>query len=112
MDALRDYNLRCQPHWTEKELAHKLADARRTAGGQCHALRPMPKPVRVVWKIQRKTPPAEPKAAPVEPPASVEPYKFWSLRPGMPIPAQFVGTLGTWTALREDPAWKDHPQLS
>jgi hypothetical protein len=46
----------CKPTWTEKELAHKLADARRDSGGQVRAVR-QPRPaVRLVWKIERKTP--------------------------------------------------------
>ena len=34
MQALREYNRRCSPPWTERELAHKLASARNIAGGQ------------------------------------------------------------------------------
>jgi hypothetical protein len=54
MILLRQWNsTHCQPIWTEKELRHKLADARRAAG---YEVRPVPsKPaVRVVWKIVRK----------------------------------------------------------
>ena len=32
MALLREFNERCQPPWTEKELAHKLEDARKTVG--------------------------------------------------------------------------------
>ncbi len=34
MQALAEYNRRCSPQWSERELAHKLADARKLAGGQ------------------------------------------------------------------------------
>src|ERR1700686_168491 len=34
MACLREFNQRCRPLWTEKELAHKLADARRVVSGQ------------------------------------------------------------------------------
>lgn len=51
---LFEYNRRCQPPWTEKELAHKLQDARRVAGCQVRTVA-QPKPaVRLVWKIERK----------------------------------------------------------
>jgi hypothetical protein len=52
---LAGYNRRCQPPWTEKELAHKLRDARRVAGGQVCALCPPRPAVRVVWKLEKKT---------------------------------------------------------
>src|SRR6266498_3795346 len=46
----------CQPPWSEKELAHKLADARRkTGGGVRRVIRPAPA-VRVIWQIHRKIP--------------------------------------------------------
>ena len=32
MALLREFNQRCLPPWTEKELAHKLADARKIVG--------------------------------------------------------------------------------
>src|SRR6476469_5594880 len=54
LDLLREWNrTHCQPPWTEKELKHKISDARRRAGGQVRALRPKP-PNEVVWKIKRK----------------------------------------------------------
>jgi len=34
MQALGDFNQRCQPPWSERELAHKLADARKLSGAQ------------------------------------------------------------------------------
>jgi hypothetical protein len=55
MALLRDYNARCQPPWTEKELAHKLNSARRAAGGQVRHVSQPRQAVRVVWKIERKT---------------------------------------------------------
>lgn len=117
-DALRlleDWNrTHCQPPWTEKELAHKLADARRRAGGQVRAVRQYKPAVRVIWKIERKTPapPAEPVKLPDAPPAAdVQPVRLWPIRPGLPIPARFADVLLTWTAFRNHPAWKGHPQL-
>ncbi len=71
---LRDWNgTHCRPPWTEKELTHKLADARRVAVAACRMTQPRPA-VRLVWKIERKPPPpaapvvAKP-AVPVAPPA-------------------------------------------
>lgn len=32
MALLREFNERCQPPWTDKELAHKLTDARKIVG--------------------------------------------------------------------------------
>jgi hypothetical protein len=32
MALLREFNERCQPPWTDKELAHKLTDARKVVG--------------------------------------------------------------------------------
>lgn len=34
MTALAEYNRRCSPPWSERELAHKIADARKKAGTQ------------------------------------------------------------------------------
>jgi hypothetical protein len=59
---LLEYNRRCQPPWTEKELAHKLHDARRVAGGQVRTFEQSRPAVRIVWKIERKTREAEPGA--------------------------------------------------
>jgi hypothetical protein len=54
MACLGHYNLRCQPPWTEKELAHKLKDAREKIGGQVRVLT-QPRPAaRLVWKLERK----------------------------------------------------------
>lgn len=117
MALLREYNRQCQPAWSEKELAHKLADARRKAGGQLRAVR-QPRPaVRVVWKIARKAalpPPAhEPAKAALAPPTErAEPLKgVWAIKPGEPIPAQFVDVLRTWNVIRQDAAWMNHPQI-
>lgn len=35
----------------------------------------------------------------------------WIVRPGEPIPEEFLDVLRTWKAVREHPAWKGHPQL-
>lgn len=58
MALLREWNgTHCQPPWREKELAHKLADARKVAG--CTRARFTPKPaVRVTWTIKRRAIPA------------------------------------------------------
>jgi hypothetical protein len=55
MTLLREWNVtHCRPPWTEKELIHKLKDARRGAG--CEVRASMTKPaVRVIWKIGRNT---------------------------------------------------------
>jgi len=112
MALLRDWNgTHCQPPWTEKELAHKLASARSKAGGQ---VRPawQPKPAeRVVWKIVRKQPaatpaePVKPIAPPQPPAATAEPPRLWVIKPGEPIPAMFADVLRTWPAFRNHPAW-------
>ena len=113
---IREWNgTHCQPPWTEKELAHKLADARRAAGGQRRAvLQPRPA-VRVVWRITHKAsqiiaepqPQSLPPAEPNEPKAGV-----WIVKPGAPIPALFVDVLRSWSAIRLHPAWQKHPQLA
>jgi hypothetical protein len=65
MALLRQWNsTHCQPIWTEKELKHKLADARRAAGYEVRAVTSKPA-VRVVWKIERKQPNSAP---PIQPP--------------------------------------------
>ncbi len=52
MALLRDFNERCQPPWTEKELAHKLDDARKIVGPT------LPRPlgaapaVRETWSLE------------------------------------------------------------
>jgi len=51
---LREYNHRCLPPWTEKELAHKLRDARRVAGGEVRTFHHAKPAVRLVWKLERK----------------------------------------------------------
>jgi hypothetical protein len=51
---LLEYNRRCQPPWTEKELAHKLSDARRVAGVQVRTFQQPKRAVRLVWKLERK----------------------------------------------------------
>src|SRR5687767_10842547 len=63
MALLREWNgTHCQPPWTQKELSHKLDGARRSAVSEQHrVIQPTPA-VRVVWKIERKTPPPQPAA--------------------------------------------------
>ena len=111
---LREWNgTHCQPPWKEKDLAHKLKDARRKASVRTFT-QPQPRPaVRVVWKITRKTPaPITPTpTAPPPQPAGFCPA-FWIVRPGLPIPSQFVDVLRTWKVFRLHPAWRDHPQLN
>lgn len=56
MALLTEWNgTHCQPRWTDKQLAHKLRDARRHAG-----VSPTPAqtlaPVRLTWRIERKQP--------------------------------------------------------
>ena len=108
---LRGWNgTHCRPAWTEKELAHKLKDARRVAAGERrNVIQPRPA-VRVIWKIERKANPvfAEPEPVKPQPLPSAEPNKplsgVWIVRPGEPIPEQFVDVLATWSAIRNDSA--------
>ena len=116
---LREFNQRCQPPWAEKELAHKLAAARRKTTPQARALQPAP--ARLVWKLERKTPPACPPPPPAPPPEPqrlapqppvLEPQRpafelteRHVIRPGDVIPGRLLPVLATWTALRQHPAW-------
>lgn len=116
---LRDYNRRCSPPWTEKELLHKLTDARRKAGGQLRTIRQQAPAVRVVWTVTRKAVSRAEPAEPVKvqpPPAAAAPAPsdagVWCLHPGGPLPEQFIDVLRTWTVFRTDPFWRDHPQLT
>jgi len=66
----------CTPLWMEKELTHKLKDARRLASRGIRTVTPRPA-VRVTWKIERRTPsPAAPIQLPpaATPAAEVLPY--------------------------------------
>ena len=61
LSLLQEFNRRCAPPWTEKELRHKLTGARRAAGGQVRrwhrrAAAPV---VRMVWRSAPR-PMAEP----------------------------------------------------
>ena len=89
----------CQPPWTEKELAHKLADAHRRAAGQVRAVRQYKPAVRVVWKIERKTPaePMKPTPAPTPATPAPEPARLWPIRPGLPLHDEFADVADTWT---------------
>ena len=62
MALLREFNQRCQPPWKEAELAHKLRDARRVAGGQVRNFRQAAPAVRLVWKVERRVEQANPKS--------------------------------------------------
>ena len=107
---LAEFNQRCQPPWTEKELAHKLAAAHRKTTPQARALHLTAPAARLVWKLERKTPRACP-----PPPEPQQPGKTSKIvdalterhviRPGDPIPAALLPVLATWTALRQHPAW-------
>jgi hypothetical protein len=112
---LREWNgTHCQPPWTDKELTHKLRDARRVATGGFRAAIQRPPAVRVVWELERKATPAKPvKPLPLPPAAPSDTLSgVWIVRPSEPIPAQFVDVLRTWAAIRQYPAWKGHPQLA
>lgn len=78
---LREFNQRCQPPWTERELGHKVADALKADGERGHLLRPRSIPVSIDLDnpppgiaidgyddVQEYTP--EPISAPSEPAAS------------------------------------------
>lgn len=116
---LREYNQRCQPAWTEKELAHKLAAARRKTTSQTQAIVKAPPAARIVWKLERKAPRAcqpvviPPPAEPPTPKAQTEPEppaleltERHVIRPGEPIPPALLPVLQTWPALRQHPAWQ------
>lgn len=105
---LAEFNRRCQPPWSERELAHKVADARRVAGTA--APRPA-KAARVTWHLEPRpvrvqalpevTPP-EPAPAPPKPVGSEHRYADeapnarhfagWR-RDGTPI---YLGTEAEW----------------
>lgn len=85
LSVLREFNRRCQPPWTEKELAHKLADARRVAGGQVRACRQPAPAVRVVWKLQRTL-------ATLPPPVQAVPMPPARSRPALDLPADYFTT--------------------
>jgi hypothetical protein len=65
MELLHEYNRRCQPPWTEKELWHKLTDARRVVTQRLKLTPAPPVSVRVVWKV---TPTVRPKPEVVQQP--------------------------------------------
>lgn len=48
LDLLREFSARCQPPWTEKELLHKIKDARKTV--KLVRLRERRKSIRITWK--------------------------------------------------------------
>ena len=113
---LLEYNRRCSPPWAEKELAHKLTDARRKAGGQVRTFRQSAPAVRVVWPLRKTVRPAEPvKVQPLPAPVVVAApggHPDGCPHPGGWLPERFIEALRTWTAFRTDPEWRDHPQLT
>ena len=120
MSLLNEYNRRCSPPWSEKELAHKLADARRRAGGQVRTYHQAAPAIRLVLPMRKPTLPVRAAvvavAAPVvaAPPVAVAAPVVVDAtlpHPGGPLPEQFIDVLRTWTAFREAPFWRDHPQL-
>lgn len=70
MTLLREWNgTHCSPPWTERELAHKLADAHRVARGRARAFI-QPKPaVRFIWKLTPRKLPKTPTMETVSPAA-------------------------------------------
>jgi hypothetical protein len=48
LDLLREFSARCQPPWTEKELRHKIEDARKAV--KLVRIRERRKSIRVAWK--------------------------------------------------------------
>lgn len=116
LSLLLEYNRRCSPPWTEKELAHKLADARRKAGGQARTFRQPAPAVRVVWPRRNPISRVEPvKVQPLPAPAAVAApvaHPDGCPHPGGWLPERFIDVLRTWTAFRQDPFWRNHPQLS
>ena len=60
LGLLREFNQRCRPPWSEKELRHKVEDADRTPDSRARGYlvrkgnRANPRrPVRVIWRIDR-----------------------------------------------------------
>ena len=53
MILLREFNQRCQPPWTEKELAHKLRDARKVVRPTLTPLGSATPAVRETWSLER-----------------------------------------------------------
>jgi hypothetical protein len=114
LSLLQEFNRRsCSPPWTEKELRHKLTDARRAAGGQVRRWhRPAAATaVRVVWRSATRPMAAPPPAPPppmAPPPLVPEPSMpdFCDLNPGTQHMAGwhrdgtpiFRGTVGEWRA--------------
>ncbi len=105
MLALEGYNHRCSPPWSEKELRHKLADARKAAGGQVrHFTQPAPA-VRVAWIVPPRRTPMAPKPAPAPdtrlavdlgvPEHDDDPHLAGWHRGGTPI---YRGTKAEWQA--------------
>lgn len=50
LDLLREFSVRCQPPWTEKELLHKIKDARRVV--KLVRLRERRQSIRIAWKLE------------------------------------------------------------
>lgn len=122
LTLLREWNVNhCKPPWTEKELTHKLKDARRVAAGQLRRVMQARPAIRKVWKIERKTHEpirTTPPQPTLQPEPEQEPAKLADLRgvavfsPGGNISSEFLKVLATWTALRRHCVWKNHPQFA
>lgn len=94
---LREWNgTHCQPPWTEKELMHKLEDARRVAGYRVRAFIPKPA-VRLTWKIEVKTPNF---AKPIQPPqviaATAESVPYFTASGDLIIPFNSPARFHWW----------------
>jgi hypothetical protein len=48
LELLREFSARCQPPWTEKELLHKIRDARKAV--KLVRLRERRRSIRITWK--------------------------------------------------------------
>jgi hypothetical protein len=104
---LAEFNGRCSPPWTEKQLRHKLTDARRAAGGQVrqwHRRPSAPPAVRMVWKA---APRPMAKLAKVKTVASPEPPQVAPVHktaaPSPPLaPERRLPTMPDFADLRPD----------
>lgn len=66
-EVMREFNARCSPQWTEKELGHKIADAYRRAKPMSNTYQkrqsgftPPDKPTVFAPRVLSKRPPPEP----------------------------------------------------
>lgn len=54
---LEEFNRRCQPPWSQKELLHKLRDARRVVARSAPRIPRRPPAQRTLWRVQISEPP-------------------------------------------------------